>query len=101
MESTIDDIYFIIGISHRGTPLNLEGNSRGSDPLSVQDYVNTYFFLGTQKSGTQFPISPITSFPLNLMVSIVGRFSGSPALHLATQTHMRIAMECMRGTLFD
>ena len=81
--------------------MNLEGTEQGDDPFSVQDYVNTYFFLGTQKSGTQFPISPITSFPLNLMVSIVGRFSGSPALHLETWMHMHVEVECMQGALFE
>ena len=57
LEFTIDENYFITGLSHRGTPMNLEGSGRGGDPLSVQHYVNTYLFPGTQKSGTQVPIS--------------------------------------------
>ena len=38
---TVDDIYFITVLSRRGTPVNIEGTGRGSDPLSVQDYIDT------------------------------------------------------------
>ena len=35
------------------------------------------------------------------MVSIITRVAGSTPLDLETQTHMRVAVESMRGTLFD
>ena len=35
LELAIDYIYFIMGLSCRGTPVNLEGTGRGGDPLSV------------------------------------------------------------------
>ena len=57
LELSIDDIYSITGLSCMGTPMNLEGTDRVYDPLSVQDYVNTYCFARTQKSGTQVLIS--------------------------------------------
>ena len=47
LELTIDDIYFITRISRRGTPVSLEGTSRGDDSLSVQDYIDTYCLPGT------------------------------------------------------
>ena len=47
LEITVEDIYFIIGLSCRGIPVNLEGTGRGGDPMSVQDYSDTYFPLGT------------------------------------------------------
>ena len=84
MELTIDDIYFITGLSCRGIPVNLEGTGRGGDPLSIQDYIDTYFLHGTQKSGTCAPISQITSFPLKVMVITVTRVASSSSLHLAT-----------------
>ena len=71
LELKIDDIYFIMGLSRRGTLVNLEGTVRGGDPLSMQDYVNIYCFPRTQKLGTQVPISQITSFPLKFLVSSV------------------------------
>ena len=71
MENTIEYIYLIIGLSHRDMPVNLEGTGRGDDPMSVQDYIDTYFPPGTQKKGTCVPIAHITSFPLQVMVSTV------------------------------
>ena len=35
LEITSKDIYFIVGLSWRGAPVNLEGTDRGGDPLSV------------------------------------------------------------------
>ena len=47
LDITIEDIYFITGISRRGIPVNLEGTSRGGDSMSVQDYIDTYCTPGT------------------------------------------------------
>ena len=69
--------------------------------MSVQDYIDTYYLPGTQKLGTCVSISQINNFPLKLMLRMVARVASSYALHLDTQTHMRIAVECMQGTLFD
>ena len=63
--------------------MKLGGIGCGGDPLSVQDYVNTYCFPGTHKSGTQIPIAQITSFPLKVLVTTVVRVAGSSTLHLA------------------
>ena len=101
LEITVEDIYFITGISHKGMPINLEGTGRGGDPMSVQDYIDTYCPPSTHKKGTCVPMSQITSFSLQVMVSTVTRIVDSSSLHLATQTHMRVAMECMKGTMFD
>ena len=35
LELTVEEIYFITGLSQRGALVNLEGTGRGSDPLSV------------------------------------------------------------------
>ena len=99
LEITLEDIYFIIGLSQRGTPVNLEGTSRGSDLQSVQDYINTYCMPGTQKRGTCICIAHIHSFTLQVLVSTVVRVAGSSSLHLANRNQMRIAMECLQGAL--
>ena len=49
LDVTVEDMYFIIGLSRRGMPVNHEGTGRGGDPMSVQDYVDTYCSPGTQK----------------------------------------------------
>ena len=35
LEITVEDMYFITGISHRGMSINLEGNGMDGDPMSV------------------------------------------------------------------
>ena len=64
LEVDLEDIYFIIGLSLHGIPINLEGIGRGGDPMSVQDYLNTYCTLGSQKKGSCIPIVHISNFLL-------------------------------------
>ena len=52
LEITLEYISFISGLSRRGAPVNLEGTGRGSDLLSVQNYIDTYCAPVTQKRGT-------------------------------------------------
>ena len=47
MDIIVEKIYFIIGISSRGMPMNLEGTGRGGDAMSVEDYIDTYYPPGT------------------------------------------------------
>ena len=42
LEVIVEDMYFNTGIPRRGMPVNLEGAGRGGDPMSVQDYIDTY-----------------------------------------------------------
>ena len=60
----VEDMYFIMGLSRRGMPMNLEGTSRGGDPMSVQDYVDTYCTPRSRKKGSCIMIIYITNFPL-------------------------------------
>ena len=47
LELTIENIYFVTRLYHQGALVNLGGTGHGGDPLSVQYYVNTYFFPST------------------------------------------------------
>ena len=84
LEIDLEDIYFIIGLSRRGILVNLEGTGRGGDPMSVQDYVDTYCMPGSQKKGSCIPIVHISNFPLQVLVSTIVRVVGSSSLHLTT-----------------
>ena len=64
LEITVEDMYFIIGLSCKGISMNLEGTGRGGDPMSVQDYADTYSMPGSQKKGSCIPIVHISNFPL-------------------------------------
>ena len=95
LEITLEDIYFISGLSRWGALVNLEGTSRGGDLLSVQNYIDIYYVPGTQKRGSYIPIVHIRSFPLQVLKSTIVRVAGSSSLHLATQNQMRLAVDCM------
>lgn len=45
---TIEDIYFLTGLSRRGAPLSLSGLARGGE--SVRDYIHQFFREGSQPS---------------------------------------------------
>ena len=85
LEITLEDIYFIAGLSRRGAPVNLEGTGRGGEPLSVQNYINVYFAPSTQKRGSCIPIVHIRDLPLHLLTSTIVRVAGSSSLHLSTR----------------
>ena len=51
-EIDLEYIYFIMRLSPRGIPMSLKGLNRGGDPMSIQDYVDTYCTLGSQKKGS-------------------------------------------------
>ena len=84
LEITLEDIYFISGLSRRGVPVNLEGTGRGGDLLSVQSYIDAYCASGTQKRGSCIPIVHICIFPLQVLESTIVRVVGSSSLHLST-----------------
>ena len=101
LELTIKDIYFVTSLSHRGALVKLSGTRHWGDPLGIQYYVNTYFLPGTQKLGMKIPISQITSFPLKFLVTMIDRVAGTSTLHLETQNHIRIVVECLQSVVFD
>ena len=85
LEITLEDVYFIAGLSQRGALVNLEGTDRGGDPLSVHNYIDIYCTPGTQKRGSCIPIVHIRDLPLQVLTSTIVRVAGSSSLHLATQ----------------
>ena len=101
LEVDLEYIYFIMGLSRQGTLFNLKGTGRGDDPMSVQDYVKTYYIPGSQKKGSCLTFVHITNFPLKVLISTIVRVAGSSSLHLATWNQMRIVVECLQGTVFD
>ena len=64
LEITTENMYFITDLSRRGVLVNLEGTDRGSDPLSVHNYIDVFCTLGTQKRRSHVPIIHIRDFTL-------------------------------------
>ena len=77
LEITLEDIYFIAGLSRRGAPVYLEGTGRGGDLLSVHNYIGAYCAPSTQKRGSCIPIVHIRSLPLQVLAITIVRAPGS------------------------
>ena len=77
LEVTLEDVYFISGLSRQGASVNLEGTGIGGDLLSVHNYIDIYGELGTQKRGSYIPIPRIRKFPLQVLASTIVRVVGS------------------------
>ena len=84
LEINSKDIYIIVGLSRQGAPVKLDVTGRGDDPLSVQNYIDVYYTLGTQKRGSCIPITHICDLPLQVLTSTIVRVVGSSSLHLVT-----------------
>ena len=77
LEIALEDIYFIADLSRRGDLVNLEGTSRGGDPLSVYNYIDIYCAPSTQKRGSCIPIMHIRDLPLQVLTSTIVRVAWS------------------------
>lgn len=62
LEIEIDDIYFLIGLSHRGEIVSFVGQEGGGE--SVDSYVNDLCTLATHKQGGKLPIQHVSSITL-------------------------------------
>jgi len=56
---TLDNVYFMTGLSHRGEAVNLHGGGHLEGDLSVYDYIDMYCGEGTEKVTSQIPIACI------------------------------------------
>lgn len=60
---TIEDIYFLTGLSRRGVPISFSIFSRGGE--LVRDYIRRFFQPGTQPSRDgKINIQDLSDFPL-------------------------------------
>jgi hypothetical protein len=96
---TVDDIYFITGLSRRGEVVNLK--THGGGGMTVDQYIAAYCEDGTEKSGTQIPIKNIVNLSLKVILYMITQIVGSTSLHLASWSQMQYGIECLRPTMFD
>ena len=54
LEIEIDDIYFLIGLSRRGDPVEFGGRRGGAEP--VESYIRDLCTEGTRRQGRKLPI---------------------------------------------
>ena len=90
-------IYFLTGLPKRSEDLTLFGARPGGqcvDSLQLE-------FCNRQARGKGMDIKTISRPELMVIVFTVTRLCGSAALHIATGSQMRMAVDCFRGTIFN
>jgi hypothetical protein len=96
---TTEDIYFLTGLSRRGEPVNFQTFPSG--PHNISELIGLYCEAGTDRSSSQVPISRITDLSLQAIVFLIGRMTGSAALHQASRAQMNCAVQCLNAQIFD
>ena len=76
----LEDIYFITGLSRRGEVVNLHSHGpRGG--LTIDDYIAMYFYLDTEKVGSQIPTNSIQVLGLKAILLMLGGIESLDSLH--------------------
>ena len=89
------DIYFLIGLSRRGELVNFRTFPLG--PHNIAELIGLYCEAGIDRSSSQVPIRNITNLSLQAIVLLIGRITGSAALHLASRAQMNCAVQCLNA----
>ena len=63
----VEDIYFITGLSRRGEVVNLRSRGPGGG-LTIDKYIAVYFYLDTEKVGSQIPTNSIQVLSLKAIL---------------------------------
>jgi hypothetical protein len=88
---TTEDIYFLTGLSRRGELVNLW--TFPSRPHNISELIGLYCEAGTDRSSSQVPIRKIVDLSLQAIVLLIGRITGSTALHQASHAQMNFAVQ--------
>jgi hypothetical protein len=96
---TTKDIYFLTDLLRRGEPVNFHTFPVGLSKVS--ELIEEYCEAGTNQRNSSVPISRITSLTLQTILSLIGRITGSAAVHQASRAQMNYAIQCMNAQIFD
>jgi hypothetical protein len=96
---TTEDIYFLIGLSRRGEPINFWMFPAG--PRKISKLIAEHCEAGTNRVGSQVPISKISSLALQTILLLIGQITGSAALHQTSRAQMNCVIQCMNAQIFD
>jgi hypothetical protein len=96
---TIEDIYFLTGLSRRGETIIFR--TFPSRPHNISELIGLYCEAGTGQSSSQVPISKIPDLSLQTIVFLIGRMTGSVVLHQASRAQMNGAVQCLNTQIFD
>jgi hypothetical protein len=87
---TTEDIYFLTGLSRRGEPVNFHTFPVGTNKVS--ELIAEYCEAGTDRRGSSVPVSKDTNLALQTILLLIGRITGSTAVHQASRAQMNCAI---------
>jgi hypothetical protein len=95
----IEDIYFLTGLSRRGSYVSLSGSRRGG--LKMSEYCNQYCVPEAERQKGKVAIWGVTDLNLRTILFTITRMAGSVALHMALQSYFQYAIECTEPRVFN
>jgi hypothetical protein len=92
---TIDneDIYFLTGISRRGSYVSLTGSRRGC--LKMSEYCREYCVPEAERQKGKVAIWGVMDITLHTVLFTIARMVESVALHMALQSYLQYSIECV------
>ena len=82
----IEEIYFLTGLSMRGSPILLSGAQGGES--SLDDIIDQHCSLGTESQLGKLQIKYLVDLPLRIVVYTIDKVVGTRASYLTSRSHM-------------
>jgi len=76
------DIYFITGLSKRGSPVSMSGHKNVKE--TTNDYITSHCRADTKKKSGNIPIKEVMNIPLHIIFFTISRVFGSTGWNHAT-----------------
>jgi hypothetical protein len=89
----IKDIYFLIGMSLRGSHVTLKRNRGGG--LSMNDYIRQYCVPEAERHSDKVAIRDVLDLPLWTILFTITCMEGSAYPHMSLQSYFQYVVECM------
>ena len=95
----VEHIYFLTGLSMRGSQVVLSGAQGGEG--SLEDIIDQHCALGTESQSGKLQIKSIVDIPLRTVVYTIRKMVGTRSSHLTTRSHMLYHLQCMDPIMFN
>jgi hypothetical protein len=95
----IEDIYFLTGLSRRGSYVSLTGNRRGGRKMS--EYCRDHCVPEAERRKGKVAIWGVTDITLRTILLTIARMAGSASPHMALQSYFQYALECLEPRVFN
>ena len=95
----VEDIYFLTGLSRRGSYVSLTCNRRGG--MKMSEYCRDYCVPDAERQKGKVAIWGVTDITLRTILLTIARMEGSAAMHMALQSYFQYALECLEPQVFN